>query len=275
MQISRIRFSLKQMMIAVAIVGISSWAYGQYRRLGFYYIKGWWEAERELWRGDATVYTGGRIELFCLDDLCAFDRDTGLVFRSVYLCKPSQDDFALIQGHNDHIAQYIRSNGLPKNSLKPWNAELVDLKQFFDRRSPIQSPKRLAAGGPWLVSPDRRNRVRLVAPAKDRASPKDSLKLVIAAGNVVLSDPYVRWGAGESDLLWGPERSRTVVVRSILGPEERFQAFDLRTGNLLREEAWRNGMRRIDYFLRKTASGAKSSVWSLPAVGVSGSSGVQ
>ena len=35
------------------IAGVASWAYARYQQ---YYDSGWWEAERELWRGDATIY---------------------------------------------------------------------------------------------------------------------------------------------------------------------------------------------------------------------------
>jgi len=48
-------------MIAVALVAVGSWAFAQYRRVGFYYVKGWWEAETAT-RGWAVAHLARRTE---------------------------------------------------------------------------------------------------------------------------------------------------------------------------------------------------------------------
>ncbi len=255
MRIPRIRLTVRQMMIAVAVVGVGSWAFGQYQRLGFYYLKGWWEAECELWRGNVTIYSGGRIDLFPLTDTCHIDENTGLLLHWAYGCRPDQCDLELVKGHNDRVAQYIRWHGLPRNTLKPWEKELFHLKPFFDNRSPPDSLARLVANGPRLVSPDGRNSVRLVARLNADGSMRDREKVVIAAGNVALDDWYERFGRGESHLLWGPEGSRLAAIRSTSGAEEHYEAYDLRTGRFLREETWLDGQPRDEVILRNTASG--------------------
>jgi len=230
------------MMIAVAVAGAGTWAFAQYKRGWTYYASGWWDAECELWQGKATIYGGCGGRIF-LDDICCIDQDTGLPLSHVLGCVIYEGDRERVQGHNDHVAQYIRWHGLPKNTLKPWEEELFQLKRFFDVRWRTDAPKRLLAGGPAVVSPDGKNSVRLVAGVRKDGSPDDSLKVVIATGNVVLDDWYVFF-KGDSDLLWGPEGSRFVVIRSISEKSEHYQAYDLRTGRPLREESWSEGRRR-------------------------------
>ena len=145
------------------------------------------------------------------------DRRTGLPLNHVGFVEPHKpmghEKFEWVKGHNDHITQYIRSHGLPRYSLKRWEKELFNLATYFDDQSRIETPKRLWAGGPGFVSPDGRNLVRAVAGEPSRGVP-DALDLVVSAGDVVLGAPYVRFGKGDSDLLWGPAGSRFVVIRS-------------------------------------------------------------
>jgi hypothetical protein len=154
-----------------------------------------------------------------------------------------EGDPARVQGHNDHIQQYIRWHGLPRNTLLPWETELFNLKRYFDELSRETAPTRLHAGGPAVVSPDGRNTVQPKAGVKDDGSPDESLRVVIAAGKVVLGDWYVHFGKGESDLLWGPRESWFAVIRSISPKTERYEAYDLRTGRSLRTETWYDGRR--------------------------------
>jgi hypothetical protein len=233
------------MMIAVAVLGVASWAVARYERKWTYYASGWWEAERELWRGRATIYSGGGLALgdIVFGTVCNIDRDTGLPFARVFGCVIEEGDFERVRGHNDHIAQYIRWHGLPRNTLKQWEEDLFDLKRWFAVQSRAVAPKRVLAGGPALVSTDARNSVRPLAGAKDDGSQDESLKIVITAGNVVLADRYVRFGfeKGDSDLLWGPKGAQFAVIRSIFGDQEKYEAYDLRTGRHLRGERWCDG----------------------------------
>ncbi len=171
------------------------------------------------------------------------DRNTGLPLKHVGFvgggCNGpmGKEKSGLVKGHNDHVAQYIRSHGLPRYSVKRWEKELFNLAVYFDEQSRIETPKRLCAGGPGFVSPDGRNLVRAVAGKSSRGLP-DSLDLVVSAGDVVLGVPYVRFGKGDSDFLWGPAGSRFVVVRSRSAGRELYVACDLRTGRSLREDGW-------------------------------------
>jgi hypothetical protein len=223
------------MMIAVALVGLAIWAYTRYQPGWKYYLAGWRDAERELQHGEATIYAlGGLI----IGDVCNIDEDTGLPIQRVCGCVILEGDIERVKGHNDRIEQYISRHGLPRNTLKPWQDDLRNLKRCFDDRSRAVAPKRLHAGGPKVVLPDGRNSIRPTAGVKDDGSPSDSLKIIIAEGNVVLGDWYVRFGEGDSDVDWGPEGSRFTVIRSISGKSESYEAYDLRTGRCLRTESW-------------------------------------
>jgi hypothetical protein len=223
-------------MVIVAAVGVVTWAYARYDRD---YAEGWWEAECELWRGNATVRDVGH---FSLGDFCNIDRDTGLPISVVDV----NSDGALMrtQGHNDHIEQYVRWNGPPKNSVKPWERELFNLKDFFDERTKIEAPKPLVDGGQALVAPDGKHCVRPVAGRSGDGTPNCGLKLLLSSGSDVVDTPYVRFLPGDSDLIWGPQGSQFVVVRSIALIFEKYVALDLRTGRWLCEETWVNGKRR-------------------------------
>jgi hypothetical protein len=223
MRLPWLRFTLRWTMIAVAVMGVASWAFARYQRWT-HYDSGWWEAECELWRGEATIYGCGGLRR---GDICDIDQDTGLpvVWPG---CVTER-----MKGHNDHVAQYIRWHGLPKNTLRPWKNELFNLARFFDETSQIDVPKHLEAGGPVLVSPDGRNGLRLV-----EGPVVPGLQwLVITAGGKVLADGTVSIGSGTSELLWGPQGAPFAVVRSITQTGERFEAYDLRTGRHLRDES--------------------------------------
>jgi len=222
-------------MIAVAVLGVGICAFARYQRNWTHYARGWWDAERELWRGEATIYL--EVLGIPVGDPCYIDRDTGLPEHSLSCCVVRTGGSERVKGHNDHIAQYIRWNGLPENSLKPWEKELFDLKRYFGDRSRTEAPKRLLAGGPAVVSPGGRNSVRLVAGVKRDLSPDALLEVVITAEHIVCRERYVPVDNGDSDLLWGPEGSRFAVIRSISEWSEKYAAYDLRTGRHLRAES--------------------------------------
>ena len=228
MRLPRVRFTLRSTIIAVAVAGTASWAFARYQHWT-HYDSGWWEAERELWRGEATIYGSAGLRR---GDICDIDQDTGLPVQSPG-CQTDVSYDERMKGHNDHIAQYIRWHGLPKNTLKPWEDELFNLARCFDDKSRIDVPSQLYAGGPAMVSPDGRNRVRLV---KD-AVVKDLQMVVISAGDNVMADWNVHTGEGASELQWGPRGSRFAVIRSTTETCERYVAYDLRTGRRLRSES--------------------------------------
>jgi hypothetical protein len=226
------------MLIAIAVLAIAVGAVSRARSGWWYYAAGWWSAERELWQGTATVYELGG--LLC-GDVCNMDEDTGLPIYRVCACVIGKGDFERVQGHNHHIEEYIRLHGLPGNTLKPWKEVLFDLKRWFDGRSSTDVPKWLIAGGQALISPDGRNSVRPIGDVNDHGILNDSLTIVIASGDVVLSDWHARFGPGVTDLLWRPEGSRFVAIRSVAEKVEHYQAYDLRTGSFLLEENWSEG----------------------------------
>jgi hypothetical protein len=121
---------------------------------------------------------------------------------------------------------------------------LFGLKVYFDGHKRTHGSERLLAGGPAVASPDGKSSIRPVAAAKNPGIPPDSLKAVIAAGDAVLGDRYVRFGRGDSDLVWGPEGSRSVVIRTVSEKKEDYEAYDLRTGLCLVTETWDEEVRR-------------------------------
>jgi hypothetical protein len=243
MRLPRPRFCISQMMVAVAVLGIGIALVARYPRGWTYYARGWWDAECELWQDSATIYEcGGHRDLFT--DSCRIDRKTGLPLNSLSGCVRSEGESERVQGHNDRIAQHIRWHGLPKNTFKAWEYELFFLKRFFDDRSRTNALQRLVPGGLAFSSPDGRNTVRPVTGDKNDRTHHSSLKVIIAAESVVLDEWYVRFDVGDSDLLWGLEGSRFVVIRSTSDKTEHYRAFNLRTGRFLREETWIEGRLR-------------------------------
>jgi hypothetical protein len=222
-------------MVVIAAMGVASWAFGQFGcRFSYSYAAGWWEAERELWRGNATVYY---FSMGCVwpGDVCNLDLHTGLPVRIILIDLSDRDR---LRGHNDHIQQYIRWHGLPGNTFKPWEAQLFGLRRFFDEQSARNGPIHLVVGEPAASSPDGRNNVRPLPDTNRDGTRGDGLKIVIMADNVAVNDWLVRSGKGDSDLYWGPPGSRFVVIRSISKAREEFKAYDLRSGRLLRTETW-------------------------------------
>ena len=102
-----LRWTIRRIMIAVALVGVGAWAFAEYQRNGQYYAAGWWAAGCELWRGQATIYT--QFTGIGLGDTCNIDRDTGLPVRGLSCCRVVIGDLERVNGHNDHIAQYYMS----------------------------------------------------------------------------------------------------------------------------------------------------------------------
>ena len=148
------RFTVRRMMVAVAVLGVTSWAFARYQRWTVY-DSGWWEAERDLWLGQAKLYGCAGL---MRGDMCSIDEETGLlVDRPGCVSYPGYDQ--RMKGYNDRIAQYIQRHGLPGNTFKPWEKELFNLALL---RCPVADTGAGAAnrGRAGMVSPDRTNGVR-------------------------------------------------------------------------------------------------------------------
>ncbi len=230
-----IRFTTERLMLAIAIIAVGLWAFAEYQRNGTYYASGWWDAELELWRGDATIYQGGGL---VMGDSCSIDPETGLPTRRCGGCVSRVGDREWVNGHNDHIAQYIRWHGLPRNSLRAWLPELFHLYRSFEDASQTHAAVRLLADGPTAIAPDGGISVRLISGVKDNGGPGGGRSLIISAGNLVLNQGSFSPDDAETDLHWGPANSRLVIIRSIVGNTYHYEAYDLRTGRCLRTETW-------------------------------------
>ncbi len=91
--------------------------------------------------------------------------------------------------------------------------------------------------------------MRLVSGVKDDGSLGDWVSVVITAGNVVLNQGNFWAHTADFDLVWGPEKSRFAVIRSVYEQTDRYMAYDLRTGRHLRDERW-NEWKRVQELTR-------------------------
>jgi hypothetical protein len=240
MRLGRVQFTVRRLLIVVAVLTVVTWAQMREGAGWKDYAEGWWLAEHELRRGEASIYAIAGREL---DDEVGIDRETGLHvtwFHTGFCALGNRDQgvHERVQGHNDHVRQYILFHGLPPNSLKQWEPELFALRDFFDARSQQNSPVPLLASGTVIVSPDGKNSVRPVARLDDRGVPDGPLWVVIGDRTSTLGECCVRSLKGKSDLLWGPRNSRFAVIRSTSQFGEKYSAIDLRTGRILRQESW-------------------------------------
>jgi hypothetical protein len=122
------------------------------------YKQGRAEADREIQDQVATIYTSGlRENLF--DNL---DKETGLPYCG-FGCVVDYEILGRIDGHNDRITEYIKANGLPRGSFKPWEKELAGLQEYCNSRRKHEQAEILMAGGPTLNSPDGNYTLKPVA----------------------------------------------------------------------------------------------------------------
>ncbi len=93
------------------------------------YRKGRAEADQQLKDQCATIDTLG----FGAWPAERLDRGTGL---PCYLlgCMMSDEILGRIGGHNDRIREYLKQQGYPKCSYKPWEKELFGLKAYTESR---------------------------------------------------------------------------------------------------------------------------------------------
>jgi hypothetical protein len=227
MRLPKLRFTIRRQLIAITVAGFACSAFVNYQRCSYYY-SGWSDAEREIWRGHVTLYGIGLYRR----DLCDVDEQTGLPIHwrgCAGTEAPGYKEWA--RGHDDHVKQYIRWHGLPKNSLKPWVQDLFHLARYFEDRSRIDPSIHLVAGGPPIFTPDNKDSVR-----PDALAHSGWLGFAIFADNCGVNSESVDCEGGECDVVWGPGGSRVVVFRSLESDYVRYSAFNLRTSELLCQE---------------------------------------
>ena len=237
MRIPRPRITLRRIMFLIAVLAIGIWGFARDIDGAIDYAAGWWDAEVELWEGTATLRE------WTLSDpgnICNIDRETGLRLAGSHAMIAGESR-TRDTGHDDHIRQYIRWNGLPRNSFKPWERDLFDLKKFFDRRSKSEEPERLADSGPFVLSPNFWRYHRRYVQLRKNGTFQGVPKVVVSSRRFMLQEHFVGFETGDVDLISGPENSRFVVVRLISENAEYYAAFDIKTGEFLREETFANG----------------------------------
>jgi hypothetical protein len=190
------------------------------------------EAEAELRKGRATLYTCGLTSLF--ENL---DRETGLP-ESNLGCVIDDEVSGRIDGHNARISEYIAAHGPPSNSFKRYEKELFGLEDYFEYRCRRDRPIRLSAGGAIAKSPDGEYGMRLVKrPGRTldgRSS--ESLRVVLSRHEGETDD--LPLFMEDAELLWGPKGSGFALLRgkSRAGDYKNYLALDLWRMSVIRME---------------------------------------
>ena len=202
------------------------------------YKKGIFEADKEWEAGEATIYVYGTRELGEF-----IHRNTGLRYKAIAGCVADEAIEARAAGHNQRIKELITNRGLPKNSFKPWEKELFDLKSYYDVRIKTEKPFRLTVGGKAATSPDGKYEVRLIkrpVNQPDGTTVEFSSLVVVIDGNK--EGRQIRMLENEMDCIWGPKNSGFALVRISYGKKDlsEFKAVDLIRGEPLRKEFHRD-----------------------------------
>ncbi len=197
------------------------------------YRKGRAEADRELEQGRATIYTYGLRR-----DGENLDRKTGLPCQAIAGCVVGSTSRGRADGHNARIEEHIKAHGLPANSFKRWEKELLDLKGYIAVRLKAGPAVPLKVDGPAAKSPDGKHSVR-AAKVTDKwldGKPYDHVVLIVDEGRTSERPVALIGLKDEPRLLWGLEGSGFAVVlyQSVLG--ERAEAIDLNRAWWLRTE---------------------------------------
>ncbi len=196
--------------------------------------KGRAEADAELKSGGASVWTyGHNLQLF----FEPLDRETGL-FYSSFGCVIDDELVGRVKGHNARIAEYVRDNGPPKNSLKPWEKELFGLKEYFESRCRTGAATRLTFGGPAAVSPDPGYAVKLVKRPDKTLEGKSTESTWIVVGDQDIESKRTSLWMKDAELVWGPKGSWFAVLRgaSRTHDGQDYMALDLRRVRTIRWE---------------------------------------
>jgi hypothetical protein len=181
-------------------------------------------------------------------NLDPIDRETGL-YHVGFGCVIDDEIIGRVEGHNARIAEYVRDHGPPKNSFKPWEKELFELKEYFEGRSRTEKPIRITVGGPEARSPDGRFVFKLVKrpfkyPAPPTASgefPKGEVTEIfpcLLVGDLDDEASRIYFPREDAELFWGPKGSWFAVLRcrNRQGHGMDYIAIDLHGLRTIREE---------------------------------------
>lgn len=205
------------------------------------YKQGRAEADRELERQEATIYTAGLPEKPGEENL---DQETGLLYSN-FGCVVDNELLGRIAGHNDRIKESIQLHGLPKNSFKPWEKELFGLEDHVAARRKSEKPERLTLDGPVRKSPDGKATIKIIQRSFKRRDGTVGKSLWLEQGGDERTPEDFPLPAHDDDTVecyWGPKGSGFVVIAvtcSGHGKESgygHYTAWDLKRRRVLRSE---------------------------------------
>ncbi len=196
------------------------------------YAKGQAEAEVAIAEKAATIYVYG------MPTLNALDKETGLPLTSIAGCIVGDAVRGRDHGYNERIREWIKVEGLPDYSRKPWEKELFNQREYFTTRSKKEQPFALARR--QSISPDGKYSLKL---CEVRVAARARGGICLQAGD---EECQVQFPFGDDvrqavSLFWGPERSDVAFITwaqqgkgTVTG--QRFAVLDLRTAKWLRVE---------------------------------------
>ena len=169
------------------------------------------------------------------------DRETGLYFEPI----PPVGDYDYIihdkrvQSHNETIKKYIKDNGIPKNSFKPWEKQLFNLRAFYEAQSQINQAIHLDLGGAEVVSPEGKYGLKLEMRTMKTQPATNQICLTSINSNkeeasMIVNQPQI-------NLVWGPPGSWFMVFerrRLQNGATKDYVAYDLRNQRVIRYESF-------------------------------------
>jgi hypothetical protein len=157
-------------------------------------------AERQVAIPQSTAYS-----------LPMFDDSTGFPLYEIAGCVVNDSIFGYSYGYKSRLREWLRSNGIPRWSRKPWLGQVRSAAELFASMSATAVPTRLDPNDDSVfVSPDGKWTI-LVAPPE--AGTRVRLTIVDSVGSTKSPDPL--WGGDVSfvDLCWGPIGSDVVAIR--------------------------------------------------------------
>jgi hypothetical protein len=197
------------------------------------YIRGCTEADQEIAKSEATIYTYG-LQVGSNN----LDRETGLPLNPIAGCVVDETIEGRTTGHNARIRKYIEWFGLPSNSLKAWETELFDLCGFFGARWKAGHSIYLRAGGPAAISPDGDREVVLMEESVGGHVKRLRVSIRVCgtrSGTEVDLFSYRK----PVELVWGPTRAGIAVLQGRTDDAVYYEAIDLRAGAYLRGEHYK------------------------------------